>query len=320
LGRIAAKRAALIKALTDEGLVELNRKLTVAEVPLRIGLVASPGTEGYRDFIGQLDGSGFAFDLLALSVPVQGAGAPMAIARGLRAAQNADCDLIIIVRGGGSKADLAAFDTEVVARAVARSRVAVWTGIGHTGDQSVADVVANKSFVTPTECGQELVRTLEAWWGSVLARAVHIVHGSSAVIDEASRRDEHARARLVACTRSQVQRHAERLHHRSSRIAGIAPRCAEEAHLRLAQRSGRPGSLCASILDRELDRLDAWRRLISAYDVERQLERGYTLTYDEEGSLVRTTRDLHSGDVLLTRFAAGRTRSVVDDVEVEKGR
>ena len=65
---------------------------------------------------------------------------------------------MVVVRGGGSKADLATFDAEPVARAIAGSDVPVWTGIGHTGDQSVADEVANRAFITPTECGQELAR------------------------------------------------------------------------------------------------------------------------------------------------------------------
>ena len=72
-----------------------------------------------------------------------------------------------MVRGGGSKADLAAFDAEPVARAIATSDVPVWTGIGHTGDQSVADEVANRSFITPTECGQELARLAIDYWRPV---------------------------------------------------------------------------------------------------------------------------------------------------------
>ena len=78
-----------------------------------------------------------------------------------------DCDVAVLVRGGGSRGDLAAFDAEPVARAIATLPIPLWTGIGHTGDQSVADIVANQAFVTPTACAQELVRRVGEWWESV---------------------------------------------------------------------------------------------------------------------------------------------------------
>ncbi len=90
-------------------------------------------------------------------VAVQGGDAPLRVARAVRALCRTDCDLIVVVRGGGSKADLASFDSEVVARAIAGATKPVWTGIGHTGDESVADIVANRACITPTECGHQIV-------------------------------------------------------------------------------------------------------------------------------------------------------------------
>jgi exodeoxyribonuclease VII large subunit len=97
-------------------------------VPLRIGLVASPSTEGQRDFLGQLENSGMAFDVRTTRTQVQGREAPGSIAAAVKRFQSFEPDLIVVVRGGGSKADLAAFDHEKVARAIAASRVPVWTG------------------------------------------------------------------------------------------------------------------------------------------------------------------------------------------------
>ncbi|MFZ0666691.1 MAG: exodeoxyribonuclease VII large subunit, partial [Acidimicrobiales bacterium] len=119
LGRLAQKRAALIEVLRTEGLLNLNRRQALPAVPLRIGLVASPGTEGHSDFSGQLVGSPYAFEIVLAAASVQGHQAPSAIAGALTALASRDCDMVVIVRGGGSKADLAAFDTEIVARAIA---------------------------------------------------------------------------------------------------------------------------------------------------------------------------------------------------------
>jgi exodeoxyribonuclease VII large subunit len=159
LGRLAVQRAQLLRALESDGLLRRNASLPVAEVPLRVGLVASPGTEGYRDFLGQVTNSGFKFQVQVARVAVQGSGAPVAVASAVRALCRTECDLVVVVRGGGSKADLATFDAEVVARAIAGASKPIWTGIGHTGDESVADIVANRSasggsstLVPPPRC------------------------------------------------------------------------------------------------------------------------------------------------------------------------
>ena len=100
LGRLAAQRAQLLRTLEAEGLLRRNAALPVPEVPLHVGLVASPGTEGCQDFLGQLTGSGFGFRISHVPVTVQGPGAPASIARALTVLSRSDCDVIAVVRGG----------------------------------------------------------------------------------------------------------------------------------------------------------------------------------------------------------------------------
>jgi exodeoxyribonuclease VII large subunit len=116
LGKVAAERARLIKALVDEDLFDRNRRIPVPRLPLRIGLVASPGTEGFRDFLGQLEASGMAFDVRVVPTQVQGREAAASVAASLQGLAVGPCDVMVVVRGGGSKADLATFDAEPVAR------------------------------------------------------------------------------------------------------------------------------------------------------------------------------------------------------------
>jgi len=163
LGKVAAERARLIKALVDEDLFDRNRRVPVPRLPLRVGLVASPGTEGYRDSSAAFTPRGWP----STFVPCPPRCRAVRQRRRWRPPSGA-CSRNRATSscrpGGGSKADLATFDAEPVARAVATSAVPVWTGIGHTGDQSVADEVANRSFITPTECGQELARLATDFW------------------------------------------------------------------------------------------------------------------------------------------------------------
>ena len=284
-------------------------------MPLRIGLVASTGTEGYNDFVGQFRGSGLAFSVVLFRASVQGPGAPASVARALRAAAQSGCDLVVMVRGGGSRGDLAAFDSELVARAVATSPRPVWTGIGHTGDQSVADIVANHAFVTPTECGQEVVARVRAWWEAAAASAARIARSAAATIAAASLRHATARLRLGSATRGQLHRHSHRLQGHVAAVATHSRRRIEDAALTLDRSATRLGVCGRTALDRQHDKVAAWRRLLAAYDVERQLERGYTITMRPDGAVIRSSADVVAGDRLVTRFADGRARSSVDEVE-----
>ncbi len=318
MGRLAAKRAALLRSLEAEGLLARNRALVVPEVPLRVGLVASPDSEGFRDFVGQLGASGFGFSVHVARATVQGAAAPQAIATAIRklsAVGPAGLDVVVVVRGGGSKADLAAFDAEPVARAVATSSVPVWTGIGHTGDESVADIVANRACITPTECGRELVQRVCEWWElSVAGPATAIARRSAEALSSSQREHEGARGRLCAMARHLVERQGELLVQRATTIGRCAPRVLDDAGGSLAIRGVRVGPLALARVEQLDDRLVGWRRLVAAYDVDRQLERGYTLTLDEDGRVVRHAGEVVRGQRLLTRFADGRVGSVVDVV------
>ena len=315
LGRLAQQRAALVAALGKEGLLTANRGIPVADVPLRVGLVASPGTEGYRDFLGQLLGSGLGFRVVHAPAQVQGLAGAASVVAALRALADAGCDLVVVVRGGGAKADLAAFDSESVARAIATYPLPVWTGIGHSGDESVADIVANRAFITPTECGQEIAARTAAWWASVADRAWVVAERARQVPIAAERRDALARERLVAGVRRQLARHGERLGDRGERIGLQAPRVVDSAATSVVRRAARVGPLTLGLLGREADKVVSWRRLLAAYDVGRQLERGYTLTFDGDGRIVRTVAGLDAGSVLVTRFADGTARSAVQTVD-----
>jgi exodeoxyribonuclease VII large subunit len=338
MGRVAAERARLVRALVDEDLYDRQRRLRIPTLPLRVGLVASPGTEGFNDFLGGLEGSGLAFDVTVAPTAVQGKDAPAMVATAIAQLQNGLLDVIVVVRGGGSKADLAAFDQEVVARAVATSAIPVWTGIGHTGDQSVVDEVAHRAFITPTECGQELARVALDYWrgiegaGALLARVAReqVLHADKGIA-------VHRRA-MATGARIQLDRHADSLGHRARNLRTVArgqvdtharrlvvaaeagARATRWAMLgeeeRLKSRVGRLGGLPARILEVEDLRAAQRRRLLGAYDYQRQLERGYSVTRDSSGAVLRSVVGLAPGTVLVSQLADGTIDATVTRILV----
>ena len=319
LGRMAAQRARLLRTLEAEGLLGRNRSLRVPDLSMHVGLIASPGTEGCQDFLGQLTGSGFGFRISLVPVPVQGPHAPAAIARALTVLSRSDCDVIAMVRGGGARADLAAFETEAVARAVAGATKPVFTGIGHTGDETVADITAARSCITPTECGHQIVVSTRRWWADHVAEpSALLARRVPGFLGDAQARDRQARSRLTAAARHQVRVHQERLVRKASSVARSAPGRLETREAAVRAIAARLGPIGLGHLGRQEERLQAWRRLHSAYDVQHQLERGYSLTLTPAGALVRSAADVVKGQHIVTRFADGTVHSTVEGADVKQ--
>ncbi len=314
LGGIAAARQRLLRQLAAEGLLEANRALPLALVPLRIGLVTSPGSEAHRDFVGELTRSGFAFDLHVEQSLVQGQEAPRQIADALGRLARVAPDLAVVIRGGGARGDLAAFDSEEVARAIATAAFPVWTGIGHTGDRSVADEVAHRSFITPTACGQAVVGVVGAYAQHVADQVAELGRLARARLDGAAHLVEVRRQAVGRGARNQLERRADALVSVRRNLArGATASLARGSEHLAGQRAGL-GDGVRRLLERTASDQAHARQVLAAYDPRRQLARGWTLTYDAAGRIVRTVAALAVGDVVTTRFSDGEAGARVEKI------
>jgi exodeoxyribonuclease VII large subunit len=164
IGRLSAERDRLLRALVSEGLLDRNKRVSMAAAPHTIGLVTSRDSAAFHDLTKELSASGLGFRILIADTRVQGASAPEQIARAISTlAGTAGIEVIAVVRGGGARTDLAAFDAEAVARAIAASRVPILTGVGHEVDSSVADAVAHAALKTPTAVAGYLIDRVRAF-------------------------------------------------------------------------------------------------------------------------------------------------------------
>ena len=292
LGDAALKLAELIKQLTSEGVLAANKEIVVSELPLSIGLVASPQTEGYKDFLGQLDRSGLAFDVTVVPTTVQGESAPPAIVNAIQTLDALSLDLICVIRGGGSKADLACFDDESVARAIGSAHTAVWTGIGHTGDTSIADMAANYYAITPTELGVHLVnRALEAYTRGVTEPASRLLEAARDVLDEASQRIQSARREVLSTARNRLSAEQRSLQHHANTM------------LRAAR----------SVVGTSSDYLNATRQLFAAYDPQRRLDQGWSIATTPDGTVVKSVAQVDLGHDLVLRVSDGTISTTVNE-------
>jgi exodeoxyribonuclease VII large subunit len=292
LGDVARRRQELIARLQAEGLLEANKRTTVSPVPLRVGLVASPGTEGYSDFTGQLLHSGYGFEIVLVRTAVQGEAAPPQIVNAIEALDEHGVDIICLVRGGGSKGDLACFDDERVARAIANASTPVFTGIGHTGDESVADLVAHTRAITPTKLGEEIASIVDDWHRrNVRAPAQKVLNATVEVLDEATEYLAERRRTMIFAVRDRLR--------------------AEHRHL--ASTRGRLLMHSRHQLNAAALKLTSSRQLLSAYDPERRLAQGWSIVTGADGNVVRSLDDVRVGDVVKVMVSDGSFGSTVNE-------
>ena len=316
-GALAANRDRVLRSLQAQGLLRANAAHPLPPVPLRIGLVTSAASAAYHDFLDELERSGFAFRVGVCDVRVQGANAPRRVVWALRrlARLAPVVDAIVIVRGGGSRSDLAPFDSEDIARAIAAMPVPVITGIGHEIDRTVADEVAHTSCKTPTACAQTLVeRVLEFVYRlDDLSRGV--VHHSRSnctlalrELRDCARRARRAPAAALTRELAVVERHRGRVEELGTRTVKQSVAALDATERTLLTAGGR-------IARAEARRLDAFAARLRALDPARVLERGYTVTRDRERQVVKRAAALSAGDHIVTEFADGTAESAVERVE-----
>lgn len=157
LGELELRKKEILDRLTKEGLLEPNKKLFVPMLPQKIGLISSKGSAAYSDVLKTLNSKPFGFKIYVADTTVQGNKTEQSIITALDALEQLDVELVVIVRGGGSKTDLFYLDNEAIARRIAAYKIPVWTGIGHETDISILDHVANKYFKTPTAVAEEII-------------------------------------------------------------------------------------------------------------------------------------------------------------------
>jgi len=313
LGQLAADRDALLGRLADDGLLRRNAGLTVPLVPERIGLVASRGSAAWHDVVHELEASRLGFHIAHVDVRVQGPDAAVSVARAVRTLGRRPVDVIVVVRGGGSRTDLATFDDERIAVAIARSPTPVFTGLGHETDRSVADEVAHTSYKTPTACAAALVERVRSYLGHVDRTAGAIGHLAIARLDAASARVGGLGHRVAGRTEAAVRLADQRVTHLARRLAVDPDRRLTTAADRLARASARVVARGPVVLNgAERDVASAAAR-VRANDPAVVLARGWSITRRTDGSLVRSAAAVALGDELVTTVVDGEVRSRVGE-------
>lgn len=293
IGRLAEDRERLLRQLAVEGLLHAQAQLSLPLVPLRVGLITSLGSAAHADVLQVLDTASVGFHIIECDSRVQGVGADAALAAAVQTLGRTALDVICLVRGGGARTDLAAFDGEALARAIAASPHPVLTGIGHEIDTSVADEVAWRRLPTPTACASELVTRVRTY---------------------CDRRDDVLRRCMRAATAA-VDGATSRLERRQGRTEGAALRHLRDAARQLDGVATAIAPAAAHALARAGEQVEHRRVRAAAQDPALQLARGWSITRTLDGALVTAPSGAPPGTELRTTTAGGEVRSVTPTTE-----
>lgn len=241
LGEAARRREEILRKLAKEGILERNRSLPFPLLPLRVGLITSLGSDAQNDVLNTLKASGFAFQVLVHGARMQGHFTEPSVLNALDwfRAHAEEFDVILICRGGGSRADLAWFDSEALARAVALFPLPVVVGIGHEEDRCVLDEVGwRPKPATPSGAAKLLVQRVQETLDHVEQALAALVREAEAAVAAAQRDVEGKARRLVRGAEGRLRQEREKLGERRRRLGratALALRSAK-AHLqRVAQ-------------------------------------------------------------------------------------
>ena len=289
LGPLYERFVRLKEKLEREGLFDAAARRELPPYPRAIGVVTSRAAAALRDVLSTLARRNRAIPVIVYPVPVQGEGAAERIAAAIaRAGARAECDVLLLVRGGGSIEDLWAFNEERVARAIRASPIPVVVGVGHESDFTIADFAADQRAPTPTAAA-ELASPSRAELLAQLAECVRCL------AREMRRRIETAAQTVDGWSRRLVHP-AERLRAHRALVLQLNGRLAFSYSHRVHRAAA------------ELQRLQA---TLAGLDPTAVLARGYSITRAASGEVLRDAARARAGERITTTLARGRLESEV---------
>lgn len=313
LGDMARKRMEVIRRLQEEGVFDLNKELTLAILPQRIAVISSPTAAGYEDFVNQLTHNDYGFPFYVKLFPalMQGEKTEESVIAALDRiyAHRELFDVVVLIRGGGSAADLSSFDSYTLAANCAQFPLPIITGIGHERDDSVVDNVAHTRMKTPTAVAAFLINRM--------AEQLALLDELRRTVCEATRNQLTVKkttwqilaTRFPVFVTGHLERHRTSLHTLTARLSSV-PQLLEKHTEQLELVPVHIRKAADAMLTRHTHELALSEQHIKLASPDHILKRGYTLTL-KDGKIVKHAADLSAGDEISVRFTDGERKGKI---------
>ncbi|WP_318506020.1 exodeoxyribonuclease VII large subunit [Photobacterium leiognathi] len=335
-GRLQQQFEQLKMSLAAEGLFAQSLKKSLPEQPKRVGIITSKTGAALHDILHVLQRRDPSLPIVIYPTIVQGEGAAISIAQAIgRANARQECDVLIVGRGGGSLEDLWAFNEEIVARTIAASQIPIVSAVGHEVDVTIADFVADVRAPTPSAAAELISRDMTHQTQLLDRKRQQLCHAIAAYLSQSLRQTtqlqhrlerqhpqlrlnlqqqhlDEISQRLTQAMARKLQKHQQHVEHNNYKLSLYSP----ASLVRNAQRNlERSEQRLYDALDRKL--LNARHKLaVAAEKLETvsplaTLARGYSITRNEQGDVIRKASQVKAGDTLITTVTDGEIHSNV---------
>ncbi|WP_318460447.1 exodeoxyribonuclease VII large subunit [Photobacterium leiognathi] len=335
-GRLQQQFEQLKMSLAAEGLFAQSLKKSLPEQPKRVGIITSKTGAALHDILHVLQRRDPSLPIVIYPTMVQGEGAAISIAQAIgRANARQECDVLIVGRGGGSLEDLWAFNEEIVARTIAASQIPIVSAVGHEVDVTIADFVADVRAPTPSAAAELISRDMTHQTQLLDRKRQQLRHAITAYLSQSLRQTtqlqhrlerqhpqlrlnlqqqhlDEISQRLTQVMAKKIQKHQQHVEHNNYKLSLYSP----ASLVRNAQRNlERSEQRLYDALDRKL--LNARHKLaVAAEKLETvsplaTLARGYSITRNEQGDVIRKASQVKAGDTLITTVTDGEIHSNV---------
>ena len=333
LGALHEAFERLKRKLEGEGLFAASRKRALPPMPGQIGIITSPQAAALRYVLTTLRRRMPSVPVVLYPVPVQGEGAAQKIAQAIKLAnERAECDVLILCRGGGSLEDLWQFNEEVVARAIAAGKLPLVSGVGHETDITIADFAADQRAATPTAAAQLVTPDRDELLQRLNNLARHLARANLRHMERAMQQLDFLQRRLVHPAQK-IRQQAQHLGHLQQRLRMARPNLgqlfAQQAELARRLKAACPNVATLGVRQLELlrrlqaamqhrlehgeHRLFSMQQHLSHLDPQQVLARGYSMVRDAHGRIVADSADVPLGARLDITFARGWARAEVKE-------
>lgn len=292
LGDQALNRAAILKQLEEEGVINLNKELELPTPTNCIAIISSPTAAGYEDFCNQLVNNAFGFPFYTKLFPaiMQGERSEDSIIGALeRIYEYQDLfHAVVIIRGGGATSELSSFDSYLLAASCAQFPLPIITGIGHERDETVLDIVAHTRKKTPTAVAEFLIDKMEETWEELVFSSQSI----AAVVNNRLQDEWMA----LGTMQTQATFHLKGWHKEQIGVLTTAKSLLNKAIMQSLKNN-----------QNKLDNFDKHLELISPQNI---LKKGYSITL-KNGKMIKRATEAKKGDEIVTLLSNGEVKSIV---------
>lgn len=306
VGDLERQKQEVIRKLSSEGIIDMNRMCAMPSVIQRIALIASATSAGYGDFMGQLNLSKVHIQVTLFPAVMQGEGAVASLLDALDQVNNRidEFDALVMIRGGGATSDLHCYNDYVLTASVAQFPIPVITGIGHERDITITDMVAHTPLKTPTAVSDFLIQNALAFLDQLLNVEQRMHYLVQSFFNHEHHRIQTRMLQVLPVVSSSLLEHRHLVDRRQERMQRTVEKLFGDRQMALQAVSDRLYRNVGRTLERQHARLDACAIQCRLLHPERVLERGYALV-TRQGHVITDVLQVHANDELQIKMRKG---------------